>query len=260
MKVETITPVQLRRYRSLGVRNGKKDFSLRLPRGTGKQKVTEKDINARKVKDQRMNFGALGLSQKEISKMKLKKKRNSPQKKVFNADGPISYSLKKSNEKVLNIHRQRGIKKQMLSQLAPSSTEARVLKSTGFNIQFEPPEGVSEDELNSQEKRYYSFQKRTYVSYVNSFLKTYQSLLLKRPNIRQPLQKERHILTGRIIFDKEGHIVSIKILKSTANDDIHDLFESTLKEIRKLPNPPDDLVRTPGNFTIYYQLNINPRL
>jgi outer membrane biosynthesis protein TonB len=75
--------------------------------------------------------------------------------------------------------------------------------------------------------------------------------------LRTALQSERHLLTGKIDFDKEGNILRIKILRSSPSDEVHQLFEETLKEIRSLPNPPKALVENREQFTIYYQLNIN---
>jgi hypothetical protein len=92
---------------------------------------------------------------------------------------------------------------------------------------------------------------------VNSFYSSYQSLILKRPSLLGVLQSERHLMTGKVIFDKEGNIMRIKILRSSSNDDLHELFETSLKDIRSLPNPPKDLVKNREEFTIYYQLRVN---
>src|SRR5690606_22823904 len=110
-----------------------------------------------------------------------------------------------------------------------AESDAKKLSQTDFDVNFVPPEGVSEDELNSAEKMFYSFQKRTFETYVNSFLSTYNDLSRTNPRIRDPLMNERHFLTARVIFDLEGNIMSIRILRSSPNDDIHNLFEKTLR-------------------------------
>ena len=60
-----------------------------------------------------------------------------------------------------------------------------------------------------------------------------------------------------IVFDKEGNIVSIQIMRWSQSDEVQDLFEQTLKEIRSLPNPPKALLENNEEFNIYYNLKIN---
>ena len=124
-----------------------------------------------------------------------------------------------------------------------------------FDIDFSPPEGVDEDELNDMEKKFYSFQKRTYQTYIGSFLRTYFDLSKKYPSLQQTLLNINFDLVGRITFDKNGEIISIKIIKWAQSDMIQDLFEKTLKNIRKLPNPPEALIEKQKEFNIYFQLN-----
>jgi len=141
------------------------------------------------------------------------------------------------------------------SILLPETTK-QTLNHADFNLAFSPPEGVPKDELNSFEKMFFSFQKRTYLSYLSSFIKTYNQLLISKPNLQKELTGNTHRLTGRIIFDNQGNIISIKITKWSQSDEIQQLFEDTLKEIRSVPNPPKAIVQN-GQFYIYYQLNIN---
>ncbi len=147
--------------------------------------------------------------------------------------------------------------KEILRELAPGLEEIPILNNSDFHVRFEPPEGVSESELNSAEKMYYSFQKRTFINYAHSFLRSYQGLVLKRPTLLRPLRENTHVLSGRIIFDAEGNIVSVKIFKSSPNNDVHQLFEDTLTQMGKLPNPPKALLEADGQFVIYYHMNIN---
>ncbi len=77
------------------------------------------------------------------------------------------------------------------------------------------------------------------------------------PYIEPRLRQETHIMTGRVTFDIDGNIVSIKMLKWSGDDNIQKLFEETLKSIRSMPNPPNGLITNDKEFIIYYQLNIN---
>ena len=148
------------------------------------------------------------------------------------------------------------LQKEILKNLAPQESIIHVLKNSNFDINFDPPEGVKEDELNSAEKIYYSFQKRAFINFVTSFLNSYNTLATEKPTIRQSLRRNKHLLSGRIIFDAKGNKVSIKIFRSSSDDTVHLLFERTLIGIKKLPNPPQDLITDDNQFSIYYQIKI----
>lgn len=294
INVETISPEQMRKYRTVGVRGGSKKFSMKTPRGNGAKKnegkgplrlessskgksgqgqkqgtadgknlslsslkaqVSEKDLPP-PVESPRDRFKR---QQEEIKKQTFtpEQKRLIIKKEIQAAEAGVPLTALRSNQAVENFKRQESIRRNLMSQMGTDSSRAEVLKRTGFNLHFEPPEGVSEDELNSVEKIFYSFQKRTFTTYVQSFLSTYQQKIINRPQIRTALKTEKHLLTGKIDFDKEGNIMRIKILRSSQSDEIHELFEETLKGIRSLPNPPKDLIEKREQFTIYYQLHIN---
>ena len=140
------------------------------------------------------------------------------------------------------------------------SPEASFLRRSDLNIRFEPPEGVGENELNDAEKIFWSFKKRVYQSYASSVLSTYQKMLLGRPQIKKSLKEVRnHVITGKMVFDEKGNIVRIKILLPSDRDDLQALFENSLHNINKIPNPPRGLLSTDGELTLYYQLIINSR-
>lgn len=271
-QVRMIDQDELKKYRKVGVKNGSKDFSMsvgKLPKinrfGEGKAKNS---AAAPKIsKNEKIDFSNLNPTKNAnvVSKVtqikntnELARKKAPPKITIQDLEsGNSIITDMRTRSNVENRMRQATQKKEMLSQLSPQSERAEIIRNTGFNIHFEPPEGVKEDELNSAEKMFYAFQKRTFVTYLNSFVKTYQQTLLKKPLLKNELKSARHLLTGKIVFDKEGHIIKIQILRSSPSDEIHHLFEETLKEIRKLPNPPADLIKKDKNFTIYYQLNIN---
>lgn len=149
------------------------------------------------------------------------------------------------------------LRQQAYSQKQPFGLIDDVLMKSDFLMKPEIPKGVPEDELNSIEKIYFSFQKRMYLQYVNTFIKTYNDVSKARPLIKGALRNGRHRLTARVVFDIEGNIEKIKIIRSSQDDDIHELFEKTLMNVQKVPNPPDDFINSENKFVIYYQLNIN---
>lgn len=275
VNIERISPQQLRKYRTVGVKGGSKNFQLKTPKGSPQvkkdksrpqpqgnggelsfsnlqAKVTEKDLPPPREKPQNSR------TQNEARKnFQSKQKTAVIKKEIQAAESGVPLTALRSDQTVENFRRQESIRRNMMKEMGTKSTRAEVLKRTGFNLHFEPPEGVSEDELNSVEKIFYSFQKRTFTTYVTSFLSTYQQKIINKPQLRTALQSERHLLTGKVDFDKEGNILRIKILRSSPSDEVHQLFEETLKGIGGLPNPPKALVEKREQFTIYYQLNIN---
>lgn len=240
-KIRKITRKELKKIRTVGVKNGKKTFSKKLPKGNQPRKKKKLSITSLKpiVKP---STKIVKIKDFDFSKISGSVKKR------------LSFSgIETTTKYVRKEHR---ISETYLNHLSLSPDNAKVLRKSGLNISFDPPEGVKLDELNSLEKIYYSFQKRTWEVYVQSFLQTYERLSLEKPRIKRRFDNEMHVMSGKILFDKDGNIISIKIIRSSTDDDLHELFEETLKKINSLPNPPKDLVEREGNFTIYYQLKI----
>ncbi|CAN0071766.1 unnamed protein product, partial [Chrysoparadoxa australica] len=286
IQVTQIPPALMKKYRTVGVKNGSKNFTMRTPPGNPVRKSEKKTSpsqesagkSASKNQEDAKNLSFKNLQAKvkesdlppdpqlkKTQEQKLSKTDSSVRgaqraivkKEIVAAENGVPLTSLRSSQAIENFKRQELIRRDLSKSLGTQSSDAEILGRAGFNLHFEPPEGVNEDELNSTEKIFYSFQKRTFVSYVNSFLSTYQNAILNKPQIQSALRNEKHLLTGKIDFDKDGNILRIKILRSSHDDDIHNLFEKTLREIRTLPNPPKDLVDGRDQFTIYYQLSVN---
>ena len=243
IKVVSMTPEEIKKYRTVGVKNGSKDFSSQV-------KVPKKQDSVPAAKES-IKLGELGSVDTSnvappIKKVAASSNQIEKLKPIGDSQAPIEVKATRTKDRY-----------NTLKNMGVADDDAKKLSQTDFDVNFVPPEGISEDELNSAKKIFYSFQKRTYETYVNSFLTTYNSMIRTLPRVRDPLMKERHFLTARVIFDQEGNIMSIRILRSSPNDDIHQLFEKTLRNIRKLPNPPKDLLAKDDTFTIYYQLKVN---
>lgn len=267
IKIRSISRKNLEKYRTVGIKNGKKNFSMpskvASPRLI-KEKQVPKAINIKTTKRRKI-MKKKTITEKSLSLNSLRVKNNSssivkvlnPKMKRLEAKEAKNSKLTITKKNTLNYQRTKEVQNSVLKQLASAPSNATILRKTGFNMQLEPPEGVSEDELNSMEKIFYSFQKRTFRAYVGSFLKTYKQTLIEHPAIKESLKNDTHRLAARVLFDSKGNIISIKIMRSSSDDNVHNLFEETLKEIRKLPNPPKDLIQEDGQFIIYYQLKIN---
>ena len=147
------------------------------------------------------------------------------------------------------------LKAETLRNFSFNRNSVAAQKISNFEIRYERPEGVSEDELNSDEKAFYSFYKRSYTSYVSKLYATYEQMAVEHPRLTKEFAN-KHFLIGRIDYDENGNIVLVKILKSSESDDVHAFFEETLKKLN-LPNPPKIFLKTKKQFSVYYQVQIN---
>jgi hypothetical protein len=162
----------------------------------------------------------------------------------------------KKEEKVIAITKSHEILKQdALKSFSFNHEGIAAQKISNFEIRYERPEGVSEDELNSDEKAFYSFYKRSYASYVSKLYATYDEIAVNRPRLNKDFEN-KHLLVARIDYDENGNIIMVKILKSSESDDVHYFFEETLKKLT-LPNPPKIFLKKKKQFSIYYQVQIN---
>ena len=165
----------------------------------------------------------------------------------------------RTRQSARNYLEQRRLQNQQSRVYSTRPLKKKLIDKAALNFHFFTPEDMDKGQFNEVDKVLYSFKKRMFLSYLNSLLKSYEDLSLKKPLLKGAIESEKHLLTGKILFDKEGNIVKINILKSSLNDDVHSLFENTLIGIKALPNPPKMLLRDKEDFTIYYQLSINGR-
>lgn len=200
------------------------------------------------------------------AKKKLTAKQLAP---IFNSSQKFSnFELKKKGDIKSLKKRPKAIKALSLNQKniknllkdSPNSNSAKqfidALGGTENLVKLEVPKGVKEDELNKHELVFYSFQKRTALSYINSFYKKLNEFELKNPHLKFPLTKKKQRMIGRVIYDKDGNIVKINILKWTNVDKLQDFFVEVLKEMTSIPNPPDQIIKD-EKFTVFYSLTVN---
>ena len=175
----------------------------------------------------------------------------SPQKKPHQEN--------KSNDKISAHEKQNqnNIKNSFKKQLRANQNGLTLLNNTDLNFKFLPPKGSSLNQLNTMEKVFYSFQKRTYISFMSSLIRNYQKKSLQTPLIKNKVTKGKHKMTGRITLDRSGNIIAIKFYQWSEDSDIQDLFETTLKSLNTIPNPPNALFKEEEKYDIYCQLLIN---
>lgn len=143
------------------------------------------------------------------------------------------------------------------NQYMKSQNKIQTLKNSQVAVLLDVPEGVELDELNELEEKFYSFQKRMALTYVNSFFDKLSDFEFKNPQLQFPMTKAPTTLTARVTFDHNGNIQQIKMVKWTQIDKLQDFFVNVLDGIESLPNPPSELVKNKKSFNVYYTLNLN---
>ena len=259
-QIELISPAELEHIKKVGIKNGvKKDYlqpdMLKIPKaapptapGLSLQNLTP-DLSASK--------GFKESSKKSLAKKELARISDLPETTIHPIEsetGHIYFNPKKE-KKIPRNEEQDNLKQEALKNFSASTGNPIADKMSNFEIRYERPEGVSEDELNSDEKAYYSFFKRSYANYLTKLYATYEKVSIERPGLEKAFNN-KHLLIGRIDYDDKGNIILVKILKSSDNDDIHYFFEETLKQLN-LPNPPKSFIKSKKQFTTYYQIQIN---
>lgn len=257
--IEIISQKELEKIKKVGIKNGKKkDYfqpdMLKIPK---RPPPATPGLSLKNLGQEQ------STPQKTIENIKPLQKNERPKIKDFtstiirpseNEAGTIYYNPKKE-KKIPRNEDQDNLKQEAYKNLPLSTNNPIADKMSNFEIRYERPEGVSEDELNSDEKAYYSFFKRSYANYLTKLFATYDKVSVSRPGLEKAFFS-KHLLIGRIDYDSKGNIILVKILKSSDNDDVHYFFEETLKQLN-LPNPPKVFIKGKKQFTTYYQIQIN---
>lgn len=223
VEISTLSPSEIKMFRTIGIKGGRKEFSIpvnNIPSQPPKLENTRNSSTAENRGGNRLQDpSALSISN-EI-----------PQPR-------IQYPSQRITKESFPSLAQQGM---------PQST---------LNIGFEPPEGVSESELNSTEKIYYGFSKRTYEIYITSLIGSFNKLMREKPYIDLMKIPGAHNLTGRIVFNQEGRAVGTQFFLLSSNENLQQLFENALMDIRTIPNPPKGLLNRDGTFAVHYRLQV----
>ena len=134
---------------------------------------------------------------------------------------------------------------------------AEILNSRRVALNFELPKGKKLDEMNESELKLYSFLRRGAIKYVNSLTAEIRDFEMKNPHLHFPLTDDKQVLTGRLVFDQQGNLKQIKMVRWTNIDKLQTFFESVLKKLDSLQNPPKELWLQDGEFAIFVTLQDN---
>lgn len=156
----------------------------------------------------------------------------------------------------------RGKEIQEFMKSSPSSAmsgdpRASKLTESDILVNLEVPEGVEADELNKYELMFYGFQRRTAINYINAFYKNLDKFQRENPHLNFPMTDSKQVMTGRLTYDEKGNIKQIKMIRWSNEGRLQDFFESVLKEMDTLQNPPQALWKKDGEFSIFFSFIIN---
>jgi hypothetical protein len=241
----------------VGEPNGQKLFSQKLPRGNSpsvKQTILKKQ---QKITLLSPASSKILQQHKRIAKLKKLAPTLTPSlQKLSIKTTPIAKQQATDSITHRETQQLQRIRQATLQKMSPTIRNSPAIQKSGFFFKFVPPQGIPEDELNSIEKIFYSFQKRTYHSYITSLISTYYKMLTEKPYIEKNLFTKNERLSGRISIDIDGNITRVKFIQTSQSSDIQQLFENTLLGIRNLPNPPKELLQGGDELNIYFQLII----
>jgi len=168
--------------------------------------------------------------------------------------------LKRLTEKTISNYSLTGSNTLRYSRSVKSivpNAPAELVSKSKFGLKITPPKGTSFNKLNSMEKVLHGFNVRIFKKFVSTFFSTLEKLKSNYPNLHDTLKNNTFNLIGKMVFDLNGNIVSIKIIKSSTNDQVHELFENTLTNINQIQNPPKIIINDKNQFVLYFHLDIN---
>lgn len=219
------------------------------------------------IKDSKVEDQVLVKQKKKITKRAQKKLLTAKELAPTFTDSTIKKNIptnkygnklqRKSAIKALSLNRKniKGFLKGT-SQSGSSKQFLNALGETSSVVKLEIPKGVKEDELNKHELVFYSFQKRTALNYINSFYKKLNEFELQNPHLDFPMTDRKQKMVGRVVYDRNGNIIKINVLKWAKVAKLQGFFLDVLKEMTSLPNPPDQILKD-DQFTVFYALTIN---
>lgn len=137
-----------------------------------------------------------------------------------------------------------------------SEMKTGAFKVSDAAVGIENPDGIEPDELNQNELVYYGFQRRMLIGYVNTMMKEIEKFGVKHRRTFQLEPNSKIIMTARLTYDSEGNVKQIKMIRWTHIDEIQELFETSMKNLNRLNNPPKMLWKKNGEFNVFYNFTI----
>lgn len=163
-----------------------------------------------------------------------------------------------SNSRPSTALRVRGIDLPQMLQIS-GNPQLQTLSKSDLSVNFEIPEGVSEDELNQIEEVFYGFKKRTFTQYINSLIENLNEFERTYPHLRFPLTKDNVEMMSSVTIDARGNIVRINGKEMSNIRLLDKFFYDSLDEMVSIPNPPKALLNSNNELTISFRLLIKQR-
>ena len=142
------------------------------------------------------------------------------------------------------------------ASLVPPSVRNQ-LQNAFSQIQIDR-ENVNTDELNKDELVFYSFFNRVGEAYMHAFVEEINAYQKRYPSKKYslPFPEEPTEVIAEITYDENGDILRIKTLRWSDVGYFQDFFMNVMQALDALPNPPEELIKSDGTFSIKYSLKI----
>lgn len=142
------------------------------------------------------------------------------------------------------------------ADLIPDSIKSQ-LQNAFSGIQIDR-EDKNEDELNQDELVFYSFFNRVGEAYIHAFMEEITAYQKRYPSKKYslPFPDEETQVMAEITYDENGDILRIQTIRWSDVGYFQDFFMNVMKALDNLPNPPKELIKSDGTFSIKYSLQI----
>ena len=187
-------------------------------------------------------------------------KQSQEDHKITKLNSPINIKILQGQEQrtkatIINSKNRPHSQKKRSGQLISPGQIKELLGNYSQRLKIENNDGYVAI-VNSKNKALdkdenYSFYIRVIEKYLTQINLNFYDLIKN-----QQLKSSERML-GQIIFDKEGNAQQLKIHHWAEDNQTQDQFLLSLKNIRRIQNPPKNLVVNNETFTIFYGLNIN---
>lgn len=113
-----------------------------------------------------------------------------------------------------------------------------------------------EEDTPFNRDKYYGFKKRLIQIYYDTLIQTYHQFQSKYPEQRFPYTNQSQKVLSLLSFDSQGRIIKSESLQWSDSERLQDFFMEALDKIQVIPNIPQKLYNSEGEFKIGFGLQI----
>lgn len=236
IEITSIDRTELNRLRQLGKHDSKnQNMSVRLNGTPTAQRSTKLDLSSLQIGSNE-KFDEKKSSQTNKPKVKNLLPTKALDALSLNGDEVKEFLKSNPNSGVIGLN-----------------INTPIFNKSDFSIKMELPKGVDINELNPEELIFYGFQRRALQSFISSFYQSLNKFKIKNPHIDLSQESDQTKMTGRVLFDKNGNVRGIKIIRYSNQNRVQEFFINILETL-SLPNPPKSLLNQDEQFAYYFSL------